>query len=125
MGYRSQVAYWFEGKNAQAVVMQHMADYPCQECFNELVITDNGVYFEDDDAKWYNEYESVQWHNNLFALAQEMSFDEDSDLTGQFVRVGEDHDDVETTSFGDDPYSSSASIQVFTQMSYDFPAKEK
>ena len=34
MGYRSNVQYWFEGKNAVSIVMEHMAQTRNNRCTN-------------------------------------------------------------------------------------------
>jgi hypothetical protein len=125
MGYRSRVLYWFEGKNAQAVVMQYMAEHPHPQCIDELVITDNGVYFECDECKWYDNYEDVQWHNKLFSFAQEMSDEDGVDLCGQFVRVGEERGDVEENTFGDHVWDSTSVVEVYTKIDYSFPTNQK
>lgn len=119
MGYRSHVAYWFKGELAQAVLMQHMTDYPNQECFDELTIVEDGVYFEGSSVKWYDGYEHVDWHNLLYALASSY---EDKDLCGQFVRIGEDTGDVQDEAFGD-PWGDPAEIRVHTSADFTFPKK--
>lgn len=118
MGYRSQVAYWFRGKAAQAVVMEHMQEHPRQECFDELTITEDGVYFEATGTKWYAGYESVDWHTALYALAE--SHEEDGELSGQFVRIGEDDNDIDTQYFGE-PWEHTECIHVVRELEYDFP----
>lgn len=119
MGYRSSVAYWFRGNAAQAVVMEHMGEHPNQECFNELTITEDGVYFEAGAVKWYKGYHDVDWHDTLYALAASR---EDEGLSGQFVRIGEENDDIVEESFGD-PWDDAACISICRSMDYTFPAK--
>ena len=119
MGYRSQVAYWFQGEAAQAVLMQHMTDHPNQECFDELTIVEDGVYFEASGVKWYNGYDYVDWHNQLYALASQ----HEDDMCGQFVRVGAESDDVQEESFGD-PWGHAAEISVTRSMDFNFPTKK-
>lgn len=126
MGYRSSVQYWFEGKNAVSVVMEHMTLSPNQECFNELVVTDTGVYFECSDCKWYSGYDDVQWHTQLYNKAQDCYHEDGEmyhDLCGQFVRIGEDTLDIEEEVFGDDPWDRDATIRIVRYAEYNFPSK--
>ena len=120
MGYRSSVAYWFKGKEAKAVLMAHMLEHPNQECFDELVITDDGVYFEADGVKWYEDYNDVTWHNHLYAAAEAAACEEGSELCGQFVRLGEETDDINEDACGD-PYGEAEYINVYVSREYNFP----
>ena len=57
-------------------------------------------YFYAQDWKWYPQYEVVQAWDKLWASMQEVE-----GISGYFVRVGEQADDLEQDQFGDDPCS--------------------
>jgi hypothetical protein len=50
------------------------------------------------DWKWYPDYEDVQAWNELWENMQDIE-----GISGYFVRVGEENDDIEEMQFGDDP----------------------
>jgi hypothetical protein len=51
-----------------------------------------------NDWKWYPDYEDVQAWNELWENMQDIE-----GISGYFVRVGEENDDIEEMQFGDDP----------------------
>jgi hypothetical protein len=51
-----------------------------------------------NDWKWYDSYPDVQAWNELWENMQDIE-----GISGYFVRVGEERDDIEETHFGDDP----------------------
>ena len=51
-----------------------------------------------NDWKWYPDYEDVQAWNELWEQMQDIE-----GISGYFVRVGEENDDIEELQFGDDP----------------------
>ena len=51
-----------------------------------------------DGWKWYPDYEDVKEFHNMFNQMQNIE-----GISGYFLRVGEEHGDVEEDHFGDDP----------------------
>lgn len=64
------------------------------------------------DWKWYPDYEDVQAWNKLWGNMQNIE-----GISGYFVRVGEERNDVEEMEFGDDPCYDY--FQPFTALSFD------
>jgi len=65
-----------------------------------------------NDWKWYPDYEDVRAWNDLWHSMQEVE-----GISGYFVRVGEEMNDVETDEFGDDPCYDY--FQPFTALSFE------
>ena len=51
-----------------------------------------------DFCKWYSNFPEVAAHETLWDMAQDL----DETLCGRFVRIGEQIDDIEIHSFGDE-----------------------
>jgi hypothetical protein len=100
MGYRSQVSYIIAFKdNEQRETFkelvkhkddEHMISALVDDCFSHP--TQPWIYFQVDHWKWYDSYPEVQAHNNLMEFAMEVF---PKDAAYRFVRVGEEHDDIE------------------------------
>jgi hypothetical protein len=54
-------------------------------------------------VKWYPSFPEVQKMEAFFDLAKEMSEDGTANLSGTFVRIGEDQGDIDTRDFGQSP----------------------
>ena len=108
MGYRSDVGYVivfkasgedFPLKHEKAFAefshfVEHLRTYreTCSEEFKYMQIDKDKliISYQAEHVKWYEDYPSVQWHNNL--LKKVTTYE-----TGnyRFLRVGEEFDDVE------------------------------
>lgn len=121
MGYRSEVEFYIEGESAAALwlkfVTKHQNNLSCNWFFeNEenyvkgdktgirFIKESNIIHFYHSNIKWYDSYEDIQ---ALIALwAESAEFD---NLCGEFVRLGEELEDVEIDSFGENEYK----LQVY------------
>lgn len=113
MGYRSDVLYGIAGPEDQMkafLVKMRLADPKFTEAIKEMSLVEWGtgellLYYKEDSVKWYDSYEEVQWHTELWNEAELAYRDGDSEafanLYGSFVRVGEDDKDLEMHNFGD------------------------
>jgi hypothetical protein len=135
MGYRSDVAYTIrfvhedDTNNKQSFytfLAEAKVNAATAACFHELgwaeFEIDEARYrinFSCDDVKWYENYPDVACHEALISLARE--WDEDiynhSCIAFQFVRIGEENNDIEERSGGDYDYSW---VQVNRSISRDW-----
>lgn len=107
MGYYSDVAYLITGKKED--VMGFLATRRISEPDTAIAIeqitigkyTDKMLYFGmQDNLKWNDGFEDVKSHILLYEEAKENC--ETNGLSGVFIRIGEDSDDVSEDCFGDD-----------------------
>lgn len=107
MGYRSAVAavfYVSEAKHFPMLKLWLDENFPIKEFDENIRWFTRGMIFECDDVKWYESYPDVQ----AFDAAQDKFIDlcnaEVSEGTPtfnyEFIRIGEDYDDVDVTREG-------------------------
>ena len=110
MGYRSDVTAVFyvkEAKHFPVLKLWLDENFP-MDTFHEYVRWfDRGMIFEEGDTKWYDDYDEVKAFNKATDNFKDLIEDFDnSPVEGQpmflyeFVRVGENYDDVETDHCG-------------------------
>ena len=108
MGYRSDVAAVIRVDkidNAERVFAEFIGKVKLigDDFFNDWNQNDYGwgenrfVFFV-DGVKWYSDYDEVKAFNAIWELASNTE-----GLSGYFVRIGEEYDDIETDCFGIDP----------------------
>jgi hypothetical protein len=106
MGYRSNVQYviqFHKPEDYWGFIAESKLDPDTAECFCEEwtqdCFTQNDaelcIEFQADDVKWYESYEDVICHTNLWNKAEFRNV-----CDGFFVRYGESDDDTEQKSFG-------------------------
>ena len=102
MGYRSDVAYAIQFKDANALkefVGLHAINEDTREALKEctLALEEDpndcpALMFNESDVKWYDSFEEVQAHMKLIESVEEMF----EDRAGyNFLRLGEEDDDNE------------------------------
>ena len=111
MGYRSDLTAVFYAPKEHAPVLKLYVDENFPEALkSDLEPIDNGRYqgykFEGRGWKWYDSYPEVQEFQKFVANYLELAEQEEIRWAYEFVRVGEDTDDVEET------YSDYADYQV-------------
>lgn len=121
MGYRSNVAYAIRFKDKEhlqgflaAVRMTELDDQEAKKAFDDLLEyseynkeSGNWLTFETEDIKWYDTFLYVQAHHRFLELS------EDFDGSWEFIRLGENDDDVERQTGGNDPpYALRVSRQI-------------
>ena len=143
MGYRSDVAIKIYGNKEKLQKVKDFANAELaklddeQQSYVKDMINDSEEYldrslWEDDDeddasfffftqwVKWYDGYPAVEYFNSIFAKAEEIGEEEDTEtddedtLFGEFIRIGEDADDNEERRFntnGDDQVTIRRSIE--------------
>ena len=113
MGYRSDVAYTIrfvhedDTNNKQSFytfLAEAKANAATAACFGEqgwaefqIDEANFRINFFAEGVKWYESYADVQCHEALLSLANEWDEDEDNHahIAYQFVRIGEESDDIE------------------------------
>ena len=129
MGYRSDVAYTIRfvhednSNNEQSFytfIGEAKANAATALCFSEqgwaefqIDEANFRINFFAEGVKWYESYADVQCHEALLSLASEWDEDEDNHahIAYQFVRIGEESDDIE------DKRSESADDWIYLERS--------
>ena len=116
MGYRSDVAYKIAFNNKEdfwGFIAESKLDPDTALCFDEdswgkeYFEVDEEKYeirFFADSVKWYDDYDEVKCHENLWSKAEDRCDEEQVEVNGAYARIGEESDDVNEKFFGDDPY---------------------
>ena len=106
MGYRSDVSavIWADKKD-QTVFKEFIGKVKLAlpEFFTDWKASDYGwdadsFVFYVESVKWYESYEEIMRFDKLWEIAQGIE-----GISGKFVRIGEEDDDIEQNSFGEDP----------------------
>ena len=84
-----------EGDTAMHEALDEWNVTACSETHATMVLGGQGRSW-----KWYESYPDVQAHHKIYNYFQDQS-EEDSELDGTFVRIGEDDADIFTTSFNE------------------------
>ena len=135
MGYFSDVAIAIYGDEDQMTafiaatrlkdnvskVFSECEIYPYQQCFNRGKSTKPYImlFAQFDDVKWYDGNEDVDRWMKFVGLAQQ---DWIEFINTEFVRVGEDNDDVERQQTGND---LAGHLSVRREVYTDLPRKEE
>ena len=102
MGYRSDVVAAFYATPDKAAAMKLFVDenFP-EELAGSLRPIDNKLYqgylFEDENVKWYDSSPEVIAFNRFVSNYLELAEQEEIKWAYEFVRIGEDSDDIEET----------------------------
>lgn len=110
MGYRSEVAIKIYGTEEEMAVVKAVydklytgLDAETKETVDYLMgcsttngFSGDGFQFHADDIKWYDGYAHVEFFTDFF------NDGDDSGASCEFIRIGEDNDDVECDYIGDD-----------------------
>lgn len=104
MGYRSDVGAVILADNKDKHVFKQFIGRvklvvpEFFEDWNEKVLgyNETRLTFFVDGIKWYEDYDEVKNFEKVWKLAQDMI-----GMSGRFVRIGEEDDDIEQDSFGD------------------------
>ena len=107
MGYRSDVKYVIDFTSKEAKIgflaQVRMIGGALQEAIEETNYDghETRIYFAADSTKWYDSYSEVIAHNQLL----EMAADQPPEMCNgyDFVRIGEETDDIESKSEGHNP----------------------
>jgi hypothetical protein len=100
MGYRSDVVAAFYATPDKAAAMKLYVDenFP-EELAGNLRPINNKLYqgylFEDENVKWYDSYPEVMAFNKFVSNYLELAEQEEIRWAYEFVRIGEDSDDIE------------------------------
>ncbi len=111
MGYRSDVTALFYVSKAEHYPLLKLwlsENFPMDMFHDNIRWFDRGMVFEESDTKWYSDYDEVKAFDKAAEAYHELVEDFDnSQVEGQptfcyeFIRVGENYDDVETEYYGD------------------------
>ena len=110
MGYRSNVAAMFYVNKVEhfpLIKLWLQENFPMGTFHDYIRWFDRGMVFEDDSVKWYEDYDDVKAFNasvyKYFGLMHMSAEDGDDPpkFCYEFIRVGENYDDVETEHCGD------------------------
>jgi hypothetical protein len=110
MGYRSEVAYVIRFADKEKLdtfigVQLVKKDEHITQALKELTQIETTeeqqfLFFHADDVKWYDDYPDVKVHHNFMHDAVDMF----EDCAWVFLRCGEQYDDVQEESDGDDAW---------------------
>jgi hypothetical protein len=126
MGYYSSVGYVIEFKDKEQketfLNLQKVKDdtYINGALYEVLDNGDNKIGFHNDSCKWYDDFKDVQAHHSLMEEAQKLFPD---DVNWLFCRVGEQDDDIETDTFGDNAWDLSDYVNVVRYVGFDFSGR--
>ena len=100
MGYRSDVvAAFYANKDKGAAVRLYVDENFPEDLKGNLTPIDNkmvsGYLFKDDNVKWYDSWPEVIAFNRFVSNFLELAEQEEIKWAYEFVRIGEDSDDVE------------------------------
>ena len=102
MGYRSDVKAAFYATHDKAAAVKLFVDenFP-EELAGNLRPINNGYYqgymFEDENVKWYDSYPEVAAFHKFASNFLELAEQEEIRWAYEFVRIGEDSEDIEET----------------------------
>jgi hypothetical protein len=112
MGYRSEVTYAISFRDLdykRKFVALHKLNPQFAEVLNECVEVDTDllyIIFEHNYIKWYEGYADV---NNHMTMLRQIEDEEMEGVAAKFIRIGEEHGDVEETYYqGDGDYEPNA-----------------
>ena len=118
MGYRSEVGYVIRFASKEDLdtfigVQVVKKDETVTSALKELALiestqTEQYLYFYASDVKWYSDYPDVKVHHDFMHSAVEMF----EDSAWLFLRCGEQYDDVEEESGGDDGWDLQEFISI-------------
>lgn len=102
MGYRSNVtAVFYTSKDKWPTLKLYVDENFPEELKGCLsIVGERGYLFQDDQVKWYDSFPEVQAFQRFVSNFLELADGEDSenlDWAYEFVRIGEDSDDLEET----------------------------
>ena len=126
MGYRSKVAYVIkfhdiERRDAFVSLMLAEGEQFKTEAVNDTrhdYKTDPIITFEQRGVKWYESYPDVQAHHKLMQDAVDLF-----EAGYRFVRVGEEHDDIQVDSNSTEFDDLCEYVDPVTDVRTDFPAE--
>lgn len=137
MGYRSDVEFYIEGDGTAALYSAYLLECQsdpdfCQWAFNGHISGEgfwfvphkNRIRFRCSSIKWYTDEDDIKRIWSIFQKALNM-YEENQDLNlfGEFVRVGEEMDDIEEERFGDHDWKLYVSRSIESDL-YDGTAEE-
>jgi hypothetical protein len=111
MGYRSDVkaVFYTKNKNEWPALRLFVDENFPEALKGGLEIIGSSVYsgyvFSEESTKWYDQYTEVMAYNKFVGAYTEL-IDGESGLPWayEFIRIGEDTDDIETANEGDADY---------------------
>lgn len=110
MGYRSDVTAVFYVRKAQhfpVLKLWLQENFPMDTFHEYIRWFDRGMIFEEGDTKWYSDYDEVKAFNEAvekYLGLMNMDVNEGDDppmFFYEFVRIGENYEDIETEYQGD------------------------
>ena len=112
MGYRSEVGWVLRFPSEEKLenytnLLRYKYDEHINEALQEIPRAskdgDHLLFFHDDWLKWYDDFPDVKAHHFIMEHAVELyEEDEEGGVGWRFLRVGEEQNDIEENSGGDD-----------------------
>lgn len=100
MGYRSEVAaafYVTKKENFPALKLWLDENFPIEEFKHEITWFSRGMLLHCHDVKWYDSYAEVVKFDKAVDMFRDVILDDNKlDAGYEFVRIGENYDDIET-----------------------------
>jgi hypothetical protein len=111
MGYRSDVMMVIQGKRLEDVMALmdaaglHLEDHWGDQEYG--LVNDTFIFYA-EDVKWYTMskpyFAEVDMIERMWEFARDIEEQWPGTLDGRFIRIGENDDDAEDRSFGEDPW---------------------
>jgi hypothetical protein len=107
MGYRSDVTavfYAADKKDFPVIKLWLQENFPVEMFKDSIRWFDRGMVFEENNVKWYPDYEDVKAFDAAVENFVEMFCEEEEGGNRgavEIMRVGENYDDIETDEYGD------------------------
>lgn len=105
MGYYSDVAYRIGTADPKNLLDRFLAENPQHKTelsISGLVVDEDDLTYQISGVKWYEGYPAVAAHEALWEFARILERNGEDIICGRWCRVGEDLDDTEFRSFGED-----------------------
>jgi hypothetical protein len=108
MGYRSDVAavfYAVDKKDFPVIKLWLQENFPVEMFENSIRWFNRGMVFEEENVKWYPDYEDVKAFDAAVEKFVEMFCEADRETDPrigavEIMRVGENYDDIEVDEYG-------------------------
>lgn len=109
MGYRSDVVGMLYTNNKEHLPLLKLwltANFPLKTFEKSIEWFDRGIILREYNTKWYDDYEEVKAYNSaVFKFVEEFCEGKGAfDGAYEFMRIGENDDDIESDCCGDYDY---------------------
>ena len=122
MGYRSDVTiymYAVAREDAPAVKLWIKENFPVEHWAEHVRWVDKGLVFEAEHVKWYDDYDDVKSVEGALDNFEELFMNSKHDVPEgayEYVRIGEDLDDLEVRYRGNVDYKLEVQRKILVEV---------